>query len=157
MLWLFQVFITMRGAILFFFDFISVIYSFFTFFFGILHSGYCSVIYMIYYDILLYRSMWYYLTETSSLPHSALSSNLLCRSKLNGAAKIYFAAYSCFWPQNQSNSYFDLCQKHEKTSPQNKFSRLVLTGTISHFYSILLHACYVPSLIVQKYDGTKLN
>ena len=55
---------------------------------------------------------------------------ILCRSKLNGVAKIYFAAYSCFWLQNQSNSYFDLCQKHEKTSPQNKFSRLVLTGTI---------------------------
>ena len=43
----------------------------------------------------------------------------------------FFGEYSCFWPQNQSNSYFDLCQKHEKTSPQNKlFSRLVLTGTI---------------------------
>ena len=55
---------------------------------------------------------------------------LLCRSQLNGAAEKKIAAYSCFWPQNQSNSYFDLCQKHEETSPQNKFSRLVLTGTI---------------------------
>ena len=44
------------------------------------------------------------------------------------------AAYSCFWPQNQSNSYFDLCQKHEKTSPQNKFSRLVMTGAIKVRY-----------------------
>ena len=31
-------------------------------------------------------------------------------------------------------SYFDLSQKHEKISPQNKFSRLVLTGTILLFY-----------------------
>ena len=57
---------------------------------------------------------------------------VLCRSKLNGAAEKKIAAYSCFWPQNQSNSYFDLCQKHEKTSPQNKFSRLVMTGTVTN-------------------------
>ena len=29
--------------------------------------------------------------------------------------------------QNQIDSYFDLRQKHEKTSTQNKFSRLVLS------------------------------
>ena len=66
---------------------------------------------------------------------------LLCRSKLNGAAKIYFAAYSCFRPQNQSNSYFDLCQKHEKISPQNKFSRLVLIGTISNHFVVTMLEC----------------
>ena len=60
-------------------------------------------------------------------------TEFLCRSKLNSVANIYFAAYSCFWPQNQSNIYFDLCQKYEKTSPQNEFSRLVLTGTITTF------------------------
>ena len=60
---------------------------------------------------------------------------VLCRSKLNGAAEKNIAAYSCFWPQNQSNSYFDLRQKHEKTSPQNEFSHLVLTGTIISGFS----------------------
>ena len=58
------------------------------------------------------------------------------------------AAYSCFWPQNQSNSYFDLCQKHEKTSPQNKFSRLVLTAqylqTSYRSYTSQSFGCNLP-------------
>ena len=72
-------------------------------------------------------------TFTNPSPSLRSTCGLLCRSKLNGAAKIYFVAYSRFWPQNQSYSYFNLSQKHEKTSPQNKFSRLVLTGTILRF------------------------
>ena len=72
---------------------------------------------------------WYVATHPPQL-------HILCRSKLNGAAEKKIAAYSCFWPQNQSNSYFDLCQKHEKTSPQNKFSRLVMTGKIRVFIGL---------------------
>ena len=77
-------------------------------------------------------------TFTNPSPSLRSTCGLLCRSKLNGAAKIYFAAYLRFWPQNQSNSYFDLSQKHEKAVPQKKISRLVSTGTIEYF-PIIFH------------------
>ena len=79
-------------------------------------------------SIVDHRHIFAYRTKGNSL--------ILSRSKLNGAAEKKIAAYSCFWPQNQSDCYFDLRQKHEKTSPQNEFSRLVMTGTILFLISL---------------------
>ena len=68
---------------------------------------------------------------------------LLCRSKLNRAAK-FFCGIFVFLTAESKYSYFNLCQKHETPSPK-KNSRLVFTGTIltviltSIFTSIFVH------------------